>query len=310
MKTKQVKGVELSALSLGTVQLGISYGINNADGKPDRSTAFGILDCAVNNGINALDTAAGYGDSEAVIGEWLKTVPEEKKPFVMTKVANLDCSSFEALRKSMKTQIAAAKERLGLSRIPLLLLHHFEEYEENREWFDKIFAELKADGDIRFCGVSCYAHHDYGAIAASGLDAVQIPLNIFDWRQIDNGGLKKLEESGMMIFVRSVYLQGLVFQKPDELDPRMAFARETLVKFRGLCEKYQLSPAVLALSYALSVPGVTSLVLGSEKVEQVEQNVALVNQVVSFNAEQLKEIHDLFVDTDFKVLTPSEWYNA
>lgn len=310
MKTNMVKGVEISALSLGTVQLGISYGINNADGKPDRSTAFGILDCAVRNGITALDTAAGYGDSEAVIGEWMKKLPDAEKPFVMTKVAHLDCSSFEALEESMKTQIAAAKERLGLKQIPLLLLHHFEEYEEHREWFDKIFKELKASGDIRFSGVSCYAHHDYAAIAASGLNAVQIPLNIFDWRQIDNGGLAKLKESGMMIFVRSVYLQGLVFQKPDELDPRMEFARETLVKFRGLCDKYGISPAVLALSYALSVPGVTSLVLGSEKVEQVEQNVALMNQVISFNEEQLKEIHDLFVDTDFKVLTPSEWYNA
>lgn len=310
MKTKLVKGVEFSALSLGTVQLGLRYGINNTDGKPDRRTAFEILNRAVGSGVTALDTAAGYGDSEAVIGEWLRTVPEEKRPFVMTKVAHLDCSSYRALEESMRTQVAAAGERLGFSRIPLLLLHRFEEYEEHREWFNRIFAGLKASGEIRFCGVSCYAHHDYGAIAASGLDAVQIPLNLFDWRQIDSGGYGKLVDSGMMIFVRSVYLQGLVFQEPDKLDPRMEFARDTLVKFRGLCEKYRLSPAVLALSYALSVPGVTSLVLGCETPAQAARNAELTNEAVSLSDGQLREIHDLFADTDFRVLTPSEWFNA
>ena len=114
----------------------------------------------------------------------------------------------------------------------------------------------------------------------------------------------------MMVFVRSVYLQGLVFQDPDKMDPRMEFARETLVKFRGLCAKYGLTPAALALSYALSLPGVTSLVLGSEKPEQVEQNAALLEQAVDLSAEQMAEIRANFIDTPVRVLNPSMWFNA
>ena len=45
MKTVHIKGLDISALSLGTVQLGLSYGINNADGKPSQETANAILDC-------------------------------------------------------------------------------------------------------------------------------------------------------------------------------------------------------------------------------------------------------------------------
>ena len=90
----------------------------------------------------------------------------------------------------------------------------------------------------------------------------------------------------------------------------MNFAYDTLVKFRALCDKYQMSPAVLALSFALSVPGITSLVLGSEKVEQVEQNVALLDQVQILSAEQMAEIHDNFVDTPEIVLSPFMWYNG
>jgi len=66
MKTVNIKGLEISALSLGTVQLGLSYGINNADGKPSQETANAILNAALEGGINTLDTAAAYGDNPAL----------------------------------------------------------------------------------------------------------------------------------------------------------------------------------------------------------------------------------------------------
>lgn len=310
MKTNYSKGLDISVLSLGTVQLGLSYGINNADGKPSQDTANAILNCAMANGINTLDTAGAYGDSEVVIGNWLKTVPVEKRPFIVTKAANLKHGSLEVVREDLKSRVASSKERLGVEQLDMLMLHHFDDYMCDKDNVRQVMEELKASGDVKFTGASAYSHHDYGEIAASGFDATQIPINLFDWGQIENGGLKKLEESGMMVFVRSVYLQGLVFQDPDKMDPRMEFARETLVKFRGLCAKYGLTPAALALSYALSLPGVTSLVLGSEKPEQVEQNAALLEQAVDLSAEQMAEIRANFIDTPVRVLNPSMWFNA
>ena len=310
MKQTDYQGVPISVLSLGTAQLGINYGINNQSGKPDRSAAFEILNTAVKVGITALDTAAAYGDAEITIGEWMKTISPANCPFVMTKAKALDHSSLDNLRKSLREQVEASKARLGLEQIPLLMLHSCDEYLGDEANVRLVFDELKASGDIRFGGISAYAHHDYGEIAASGFDAVQIPINIFDWRQIESGGMQKLRASGMMIFVRSVYLQGLVFQDPDALDPRMVFCRETLVKFRALCAAYNLRPAQLALSFALSLPGITSLVLGSEKAEQVCQNAALLEETVQLTAAQLEEIHTCFRDTDYHVLTPTTWYNA
>lgn len=310
MKVTSCKGVEVSALSLGTVQLGINYGINNDGGKPDRAAAMKILDCALQAGVNALDTAAAYGDSEEVIGQWLKTVPAQKQPLITTKLKHLDHSSLENLRADVRRQVENCKERLGLKTIPVLMLHSFEEYDEDRENVTIVFNELKASRDIRFSGISAYAHHDYGVIAESGFDAVQIPLNIFDWRQDENGGLEKLRQSGMMIFVRSVYLQGLVFKDPAKLPPEMEFCRETLEKFRMLCDKYSMTPAQLAISFALSVPSVLSLVLGCEKVEQVQQNAQLLDSCVTLTEEQMQEIKALFKDTEDHVLNPGTWANA
>ncbi len=307
MKTKHIKGMDISVLSLGTVQFGLDYGVNNAGGKPDRSVAFGIMDAAVNGGINAFDTAAAYGDSEVVIGEWLKTKDPAAHPFMMTKVNALDHSSLDALRASMRAAVEKGKQRLGLEQLPLLMLHHCDEYLNDKENVTRVFEELKASGDIRYCGVSAYAHHDYREIAASGFDATQIPINLFDWRQIDNGGLKALHDSGMMVFARSVYLQGLVFMQPDQLAPHLSFCQDTLTKFRALCQKYDLAPATLALSFAASRPEITSLVLGCEKVEQVEDNLALFEKVVELTDEQMKEIRDNFADTFEGVLNPTYW---
>ena len=307
MKTNTMKGIDISALSLGTVQLGLSYGINNADGKPSQETANAILNAAIDGGINTLDTAGAYGDSEVVIGNWLKTVPAEKRPFIVTKAAGLDHSSLENLRKDLFGRVKTSKERLGVEKLDLLMLHHFDDYLCDKENVRMVMEELKASGEVRFIGASAYSHHDYGELADTGFDATQIPLNLFDWKQIENGGLKKLEQSGMMVFVRSVYLQGLVFQKPETLAPHMEFARPTLEKFQYLCKKYELTPAALALSYALSLPGVTSLVLGSEKAEQVQQNLALMDLAVELSAEQMAEIRELFLDTPEQVLNPALW---
>ena len=307
MKTVNIKGLNISALSLGTVQLGVSYGINNADGKPSQETANAILDAALAGGINTLDTAGAYGDSELVIGNWLKTVDPEKRPFIVTKAANLEHGSLDALRKDLFAKVKSSKERLGVEQLDMLMLHHFDDFMCDKDNVHKVMHELKDAGEVRFLGASAYSHHDYGEVADTGFDATQIPINLFDWCQIENGGLKKLEESGMMVFVRSVYLQGLVFQKPENLAPHMEFARPTLEKFQFLCNKYALDPATLALSYALSLPGITSLVLGSEKTEQVQQNVALMDQAVDLSAEQMAEIRELFLDTPQRVLFPSMW---
>ena len=307
MKYNCSKGVNISALSLGTVQLGLNYGVNNADGKPTQELANQILDCALANGINTLDTAGAYGDSETVIGNWLKTVKPENRPLIATKVPGLDHSSLEALRKDIFAHVAQSKKCLGVEQLDVLMLHHFDDYIIDRDNVIRVMRELKEAGEVRFIGSSAYSHHDYAELASIGFDAVQIPLNIFDWGQIENGGLKSLEKSGMMVFVRSVYLQGLVFQDPDRLAPNMDFAKETLVKFRRLCQKYEMTPASLALSYALSLPGVTSLVLGSEKVEQVEQNAQLFDQAVQLSSEQMAEIRDNFLDTPVRVKNPHLW---
>ena len=66
------KGKKLSKFQLGTVQLGMKYGLGKDSDKPSEETAFAMLDEAMKLGVNNIDTANNYGDSQKVIGHWLK----------------------------------------------------------------------------------------------------------------------------------------------------------------------------------------------------------------------------------------------
>lgn len=79
-------GMCISKFSLGTVQLGMNYGLGEFATKPSKSEAFRILNRAVELGVNTFDTANDYGDSEQLIGQWLQTKPSDERPMVVTKI--------------------------------------------------------------------------------------------------------------------------------------------------------------------------------------------------------------------------------
>lgn len=309
MKYTEAKGLTLSTFQLGTVQLGMDYGLGDHTAKPKKEYAFSLLDRAVDSGVNTLDTANNYGDSERVIGEWLKTRPASKRPMIVTKIGPFDHSSPEVLRADIFSQTEKCRKTLGVDCIDILMVHSVEDYEQDPKLVREAFFEMKDRGIIRYTAISAYSYNDYKVIAESGFDAVQIPINVFDHTQIENGGIQALADAGMAIFARSVFLQGLVFLTPETLDPRMDFCLPYLKRFTELCDEFGMSPAVLAASFVLSLPGITTLVLGCQTLEQIDQNCALVDKVQRLTDEQMAKIRDAFVNIDPRVINPKLWFN-
>ena len=309
MKYIEVDGLRMSVFSLGTVQLGMTYGLSAHNEKPSKENAFALLDRAMELGVDNLDTANNYGDSEQVIGDWMHSRPGQPKPLVVTKIGPLDHSSPTALEADIRRQVAKCQENLGMRPLDVLMIHDYADYIADPDTVRRVLLQLKEKGECRYTAISAYSRHDYGVIAETGFDAVQIPLNVFDWTQIDNGGIQKLVDAGMMIFVRSAFLQGLVFRKPEDLDPRMDFCKPYLETYHQLCQEFQLSPGALALSFPLSIPGITTVVLGCRNITQVEKNCALIDQVVQLTDEQMKKLHEAFANTDPRVTNPGVWFN-
>jgi L-galactose dehydrogenase/L-glyceraldehyde 3-phosphate reductase len=82
-----------------------------------------VLDRALAAGIDWVDTAALYGNgvSETVIGAWLRKVPAERRPRISTKF-NVDTSAGD-FKAQIERSVAASLGRLGLPKVPLLILH-------------------------------------------------------------------------------------------------------------------------------------------------------------------------------------------
>lgn len=309
MKYSEFRGVRIPQFTLGTVQLGMDYGLGEFTAKPSEDYAFEILDCAARHGVSMLDTANNYGTSETVIGRWLRSRGDTADMQVVTKIGPLDHSSSAALREDILRQTRASMENLGVSQLDVLMIHSFEDYDRDKETCREVFREMREMGWYRLSAISAYSRHDYRVLAESGFDAVQIPLNVFDWSQIENGGISAMADAGMLIFVRSVFLQGLVFMKPEELDPRMDFCAPYLKRYLALCREFGVSPAALAVSFALSVPGVRSVVLGVQRVEQLESNCELMEQLISLSPAQMDSLHAAFRGIDPRVVNPGCWFN-
>lgn len=306
MDYRKIKDLDVSLFTLGTVQLGIDYGMVGSTKKPTQDAAFSVLDAAAKLGVNTWDTANNYGDSERVIGNWVSE-GRGPKPNIITKIGPLDHSSKAALRDDILRQTEKCCKDLQVDKLDMLMLHDFADYAKNPDVCTKVFAELKAEGVIRTSAISAYSEHDYRVMADSEFDAMQIPLNVFDWDKIESGEMDALKQASKSVFTRSVYLQGLVFMNPENLPEKMAFVKPTLEKYQALCKEFEVSPAVLALSYVLSVPAVTSVVLGCQNSEQVASNCDMINGRLELTASHMEALRKAFADTPRRVLDPRIW---
>ena len=306
MDYRKIGDLDISLYTLGTVQLGIDYGIVGSTQKPTQDAAFAVLDAAARLGVSTWDTANNYGDSERVIGNWVAG-SRGPKPTLITKIGPLDHSSSAALRSDILRQTEQCCKDLQVERLDMLMLHDFMDYAQNPDVCTAAFRELKDSGVIRTSAISAYSEHDYRVMADSEFDAVQIPLNVFDWGKVESGEMEALQRAGKCVFTRSVFLQGLVFMDPLKLPEKMAFCQPTLEKYQALCREFDVSPAVLALSYVLSVPGVTSVVLGCQTPQQVESNCGMIANRLELTATHMEALRKAFADTPRRVIDPRIW---
>ncbi len=303
-------GKDISKITLGTVQLGMNYGINNSDGKPSDEVAGQILSTAVKGGITALDTSSAYGTSEKVLGDYFKK-NNIKKPTIITKFRIMShenpLSKLQAEKKIIE-QVENSLENLGCNKLPLLLIHNEYDLDVYGEVVINTLKKLQREGLVEKLGASLN-HFSYvdKVIKSDIFEAVQIPLNMMDVKNAYGNEIKRLIKENMFIFVRSVFLQGLFFKNPESLPQGvLQNAKEPLKKIRKIAEEENMSIAGLAIAYVRDLEGVSSLVMGAEKPEQVNDNINLIN-VKKLSDMAREKITAAFKDVDDRVLCPWLW---
>ncbi len=300
----------LPLFTLGTAQLGLPYGIANRTGQPDESRSFAILRAALAHGVEVLDTAARYGDSEQVIGRFLAVERPSPAPRIVTKVIGglTDADTVQSATALLRRQVEASLERLGLDRLPYGLLHQPDDLIHHGAVLADSFRRLVSDGLIERAGVSVYRPEEAEALLQHDVfQVIQIPINLFDQRWRRSGVLARLADRRVTVFARSVYLQGLFFINPDELVERIPQAVAPLRQLRELSDAAGMHPGHLAMAYVRDLPGIDSLVIGCETVQQVADNAALLRQAPPLAAAIREKAETLFADLPDSLLNPGQW---
>lgn len=313
MEYQELRGYKFSKLALGTVALGLDYGISNDKGKPGKSDSSDILATALSLGINTIDTARDYGDAELLIGDFLKRTANTAQVNLVTKfrIGKENLLSPDKVRAQVYDSVKSSLHFLGLERIPVCLFHKTvdEPMDQVMKVLPEVFESLKEDGLIDLAGISIN-HPDEAEefLQHPVMDAIQVPVNVFDQRIVVNGLLARMQLKKKVVFARSVFLQGLFFVPKENLKGKLAVAGPYIAKLKELALQADRSVAELAFSYVNGLEGITSIVFGAVSAKQVEENVELL-RVMPVPDEVKKLINELFTDVPEVMITPGLWSN-
>ncbi|HEY3145182.1 MAG TPA: aldo/keto reductase [Dongiaceae bacterium] len=275
-----VAGELQASLVLGGAQFGMAYGIANRAGKPDDHELQAIIDLAERAGVSHLDTAAGYGDSEARIGAALAS---DSPLSIVTKLPpSLLDGQPPASEAEQRVHVAIDRSLwlLQRPRLEAVLLHRFEHYGGVHGAIWQTLLSLKNDGKIGRIGASVYQPEELAALLQDpDVGLVQIPFNILDRRWLEPAIQRAVAaRPDVVLHGRSALLQGLLtvddpVQWPiadRDLARRCIGPLQDLVKDLG-----RESLIDLCLAYARAQPWLAGVVVGAETAAQMAQNVHL-----------------------------------
>jgi aryl-alcohol dehydrogenase-like predicted oxidoreductase len=291
-----------SRIVLGTAQLGMPYGIANNSGKPDQDITDEIILSAWNSGCREFDTAQVYGDSESVLGCSIEKLKLNSKIKVITKPApDINFKHPEIVAKSLKESIS----RLNIKKLYGVLLHDEKQLDDWDNGLGESLIRVKNEGLTENIGVSVYSPSQaLRALSAKGLDIIQIPTNIFDTRFKKAGVFEKAHEFKKIIYVRSIYLQGLLLMHPDNLPVHLELAKPYLEELHLLASEYG-EIKDLARQFVLQSFPDARLVIGMESPEQVSENFQ--SEPVKISDKLLEKIDTVFDSLPEKLVNPSLW---
>jgi len=217
---------------LGTVQLGINYGINNNEGKPNSEVAKDILEYAFRNGVKKLDTATAYGDAQKLIGEYQKD---------SQNVFSINTKLKDTNKETLYSQIEASLKELNTEKIECLFFHDFQEYESQKKNANELinkYIEAKEGGLINSIGLSIYTNEELKkAIEDKIIDVIQLPFNLLDNSKEKMELLQKAKNKNKKIQVRSVFLQGLFFMNSEKLPSHLISMKPSIEAIHYIAKK-------------------------------------------------------------------------
>ena len=287
-----------SKLILGTAQFGLDYGVNNKRGRIPEKEVTEIIKQAWTEGIDLLDTAFSYGESERVIGRYLRS--SSRSPAVVSKLP--DCTIDEIMGYFYKSLAF-----LNIDSFYGYLLHDFQTYKRDSEvWW--VLEELNKRGKTNKIGFSLYYPEELELLLDRKVrfDLIQVPFSVLD-RRFENK-FTLLKDRGVEIHVRSVFLQGLVFKSMAELTGRFIKVKKKICQLQMIANAQKTTVAAICLNYVLSNKKIDRVVVGVDSLEHLNEVIRLASEM-NLDKDVFQAL-EAVRENDEGMLLPFNWSSA
>jgi aryl-alcohol dehydrogenase-like predicted oxidoreductase len=290
-------------ICIGTAQFGMLYGIANKSGQPGADEVLSIVKLASENNVWFYDTAQAYGDSENLLGKAFSQLRVNDRVRCITKIhPNMKDRDVDTLIQLVRESM----QRLQVSQLWGLLAHRVEQVRDSRTL--KAVDRMKKEGLIKFWGATVYDPKDAMDLTRElSIDIIQVPFNMLDRRLLDCDFFKAAREHGKKVFLRSIFLQGLLFLEAKELSQKgMGWAKPQLEDFRNRINALNIPLGSFAMQAVSTVIADGVMIMGIEKASQLEKNLnALRSPLIA------KDLVDNWwknlPDYPERLLNPSVW---
>ncbi|MBN4060822.1 aldo/keto reductase [bacterium AH-315-I18] len=274
-------GINVSKVSFGTVSLGVPYGIN-VDSQKDMLSelqAIDLLRMAVDRGVRFFDTARDYGCSEERLGKAFKG--RRQDAVIATKCTPLYGKDRilppdHALEKLIDGSLNRSLSALQTDYVDVYMLHNADLGILQNQTIANTFLGYKQKGLVRAIGVSTYTVEETLDAIKSGIwDVIQLPYNLMDQRQ--NVCFDLAAEKGIGLVVRSVLFKGILTDRCTNLHPALEAVEQHRQHYCELLDENISTLSELATRFVLSHPQVSSVLVGIDKEEYLDQAISVAD---------------------------------
>lgn len=298
--------MNLSRIGLGTVEIGLPYGIGVRD-LPTDAEAQLILKSAVEMGVTYIDTARGYGVAEERIGK----SGIGKKPGI---IIGTKCAQFlekgedprgQELENRIRQEIETSLKNLQTDSLQLVQLHGGSAEQINRGEIIAIMKKLQTEGKVQQFGIATRGEEaPLTAIASGFFVTLQTAYSILDQRMAPRV-LPQAKSKNITIINRSVLLRGALTpaaeKLPAELDPLKNNSRAAA----AIAQELGLDLPQLAIRFAASNPAVSTILIGTIKPNHLETALAAIS-AGPLAQNILETLYTLAINDPTQV-DPSQW---
>jgi aryl-alcohol dehydrogenase-like predicted oxidoreductase len=308
-----VSQICLGAMTFGSVKEGMwekIAGLNQAE-------VDGLIKASVEAGVNFIDTADVYteGQSETMVGQSLKNLGIARKDIVVaTKVfgrTGKGRNDVGASRGHIMDGVDASLKRLQTDYIDLYQIHATDSVTPIEETI-RALDTLVQQGKVRYVGLSNW--HAWRIMKALGIselknlvkfDTLQAYYSIVG-RDLEREIVPLLEDQKMGLLVWSPLAGGLLSGKFSRESQKPEHSRRSNFDFpivdkertwnvldvmTPIAKAHGVSVATVALGYVLAKPFVTSVIIGAKRLDQLKENLAAAELVLS--PEEMKKLDEM-----------------